>query len=440
MLRARRGGGALGFVAATLVAAAVLFSPLSAGANGAFPDSLQILLPSDRPQQIALSTNFGLIISDDGGASWTWTCEQQETIEGSLYAVGAAPDDRFYGLGGSMIAYSDDVTCSWKLSQPRDITYMRDYFPDPVDPKRVLAIGNPINQGYALAPQLFASKNGGTTFGDPLYTAPEGGALTGVESARSAPDTIYLALTTGDTHPKLVRTTDGGATWTTFDVEPALGPGSFRIIEVDPADARTLYVRFIAADGDSLAVSHDGGETFTRLVKLANGTLKAFAHLPSGTILAAGRVGGNPIGFRSKDGGATFAAWDGVPRLSALAVRDGKLYGAASNFEDHWAIGVSADEGATFTPLGSYASVTKIRECAQKTCSGSCETQAKRGVWSADVCGLPPAPAPSASVQPPTPDASSSGCRIAGNANASFASLALAALCFLRRRSRRRPL
>src|SRR5262245_23316393 len=38
-----------------------LTSPRIARANGAFPDSFQLLLPADRPKQVVLATNFGLL-------------------------------------------------------------------------------------------------------------------------------------------------------------------------------------------------------------------------------------------------------------------------------------------------------------------------------------------------------------------------------------------
>ena len=64
------------------VAVASLTLLASAGrarANGALPASYGILLPADKPEQVVLATNFGMIISDDGGKSWLWTCERPET-------------------------------------------------------------------------------------------------------------------------------------------------------------------------------------------------------------------------------------------------------------------------------------------------------------------------------------------------------------------------
>src|SRR5438034_182083 len=55
---------------AVLGAAALVLAlgPRFARADGAFPDSQIILTPADRPREIILVTNFGLIQSEDGGA------------------------------------------------------------------------------------------------------------------------------------------------------------------------------------------------------------------------------------------------------------------------------------------------------------------------------------------------------------------------------------
>src|SRR5678815_2373001 len=50
----------------------VMFLAIATGrawANGAFPESNAVLLPGGHPRQIILSTNFGLILSDDDGAT-----------------------------------------------------------------------------------------------------------------------------------------------------------------------------------------------------------------------------------------------------------------------------------------------------------------------------------------------------------------------------------
>ena len=186
---------------ATLV---TLGAPGSARADGAFPESYQLVLPADRPQQIVLATNFGLIISDDGGATWTWTCEAKATAMGSLYGVSAPPLDRFFSMSTLVgLAYSDDQSCTWTSSGGAlDTVLATDYFADPTNPMRVYAMGANPNDDTVL-PKVFASDDGGKTFGTTLFTAPAGLSLLSLESARSAPQTIYLATYTVTSTPMM---------------------------------------------------------------------------------------------------------------------------------------------------------------------------------------------------------------------------------------------
>ena len=53
--------------------------------------------------------------------------------------------------------------------------------------------------------RVFASSDGGTTFGTMLYQAAAGDAIGGIEISRSDPQTVYLSLTSADSNPKLAR-------------------------------------------------------------------------------------------------------------------------------------------------------------------------------------------------------------------------------------------
>jgi hypothetical protein len=444
----------------------VCFSTTLPRANGAFPESFQLILPSDRGSQILLATNFGMIISDDAGATWNWTCEEKQTSMATLYAISAPPLNRFFALSSFVgLAYSDDQSCSWTISGGAlETPLASDYFPDPTNPMRVLAIAAPVDG--STPPQVFPSADGGKTFTGAIYTAPAGASLTGIEIAKSDPQTIYVAMATTGTHPMLVRSIDGGTTWTSTSVESVAGPNLFRIIAVDPADPMTVTLRVIAAETESVVISHDGGQTFTKALTLSGGQLTAYAKLASGTILVAGAVIDQAVGFRSTDAGKTFVHWTpltlgpngvpinpdaaamtasnddagahaapaaevtGVPHLLALTERDGKLFGAAKNYSDNWAIGVSTDEGMTFAPVMQYSDVTSIRSCAQATCVGSCKFQAGMEVWPPETCGAP-------AVTPMVK--SGCGCQLGERPSGLFgAALLLAALGAARvRRSRR---
>src|SRR6185436_11669804 len=157
-----------------------------------------------------------------------------------------------------------------------------------------------------------------------------------------------------------------------IDIEASLGENNFRIIAVDPADSRTITLRVIEPLGEGVAISHDGGETFKRPFTLAGGVLTSYAKLESGTILVGGVVLDEARGYRSTDGGVTFADWK-VPHLRALGARGQMLYAAAKNYTDDWAVGVSTDEGVTFKPLTRYDQVKAIRACVQALCLESCQ-------------------------------------------------------------------
>jgi len=410
---------------ACIFAGLALFArPAPARADGAFPASDKVLLPADRPMQIVLSTNFGLIISDDGGTSWQWTCERPQTSMAVGYAVGPPPADRMYALSDVGLAISDDGSCSWHLAGGALAAMLpSDYFPDPTDATHVLAIARPMSDaGVAGDAAVYESADGGDTFAaTPLYVAPAGDLLVGVEIARADPQVIYLALAAPGPHPLIARSDDGGAHWTTFDAEPALGAATATIVAVDPADANVVYLRELGGGGDRLAVSRDGGMTFTTPITVMGGSLSAFARLASGTVLVAGLVPGDGgtsagVGWRSVDGGVTFQDWTltPAPRLHALAERGGVLYLAGENYQENgWALAVSTDEGQTLQPIARYDQVSAVKACVAAACQDSCDEQAGRHIWAPEVCNPTPADAGADAGHAPKPS-SGCGCEAAG--------------------------
>ena len=363
-------------------------------ANGAFPDSNGILLPADRTNEILLTTNFGVISSEDSGKSWSWSCEQDLSNLANLYQLGASPMDRLFALSSNGLIFSDDGTCGWTMAGGGMATdaLVTDFFPDPGNPNHVLAIALP-NTKDLEAEGIYSSSDGGATFGDAVFMAPIQDGMTGIEIARSDPHIVYAAMYEAPgIHPRVVKSTDGGATWAMpVDIEADIGPNSYRIIAIDPVNPQKIYLRVQEALLESLAISEDGGMTFKKPVTFT-ATIGAFARLASGTILVAGFKYDDqglmtPVGYRSADGGHTFTAWDNIPSLRALAERDGKLYASADNFKDPFALGVSTDEGLTFAPLMKYNQVSSIKSCAQKTCAQSCATQVMSKLWPMSVCG-----------------------------------------------------
>ncbi|HEY6477719.1 MAG TPA: sialidase family protein [Polyangia bacterium] len=392
--------------AALLVA---LVGPLggAARANNGIPGSLGVLLPLDKPQEIGLATTFGLILSDDGGTTWSWTCEQAATSNADVYLVGPPPLDRFFarslvtGLG-----YSDDESCGWK-SAGGALAGLKisDFFPDATDPMIVLAAASPpVDGGGTGAASVYASTDGGATFSPtPLYTAAAGAAIVGIEMARSNPQVLYLTTYTAGSSgydPVLVRSVDGGGSWTPIDLLAPLGSAIVRILAVDPADANLIYLRTTGATGETLAVTRDGGMTFATPITIANGTVSAFARLASGTVLVGALInlpgsGGGTMGagYRSADGAMSFQPWtlQPQPHLVGLGERvvagQSTLYLSGKNYSDGWALALSTDEGVTVTPVMSYDQVAGTRPCVQQVCFASCISVENQAVWDPSVCG-----------------------------------------------------
>jgi MYXO-CTERM domain-containing protein len=388
-----------------IAVAAVLHAGV-ARANGAFPDSQSIMTPEARPHEIRLATNFGVISSDDDGQTWVWSCERAETNNGSLYQMGPAPKNRIYTVSSQGLAFSDDDSCGWLVAGGTVTgTTVMDAFPDPTNANRVLAVA--ATTGAAgINYAVLESSDGGASFGPTRYTATAGDNVTGVEIARSAPSTIYVAMTSGPTFaPKLARSTDGGATWKVEDLSAKLPAKTtlIRLVAVDPQNADRVYLRVHSTAGDafSVAVAGASGTTVTTPLTFPDGILSAYARLANGTIVIAAVVGLDEVGYRSTDGGATFQPLPTPPSVRALSARGTTLYVVADNVADGYAVGTSVDEGQTWQPLMRYEQLAAIQACVKAACQDDCLARAAAGQWSEDFCAATAPPSPDAGGTPP---------------------------------------
>jgi hypothetical protein len=295
------------------------------------------------------------------------------------------------------VSFSDDGSCSWRRGRGAlDVAIASDYFVDRSNGDRVVAVAAQKDEDAGtITPQsVYLSTDGGATYDPtPLYTARASANVVSIEIARSDPDRIYIAMyDTPGRHPKLVRSDNGGQTWTELDVEAGIGAAEFRILAVDPDDPDLLYLRVIAfgagVDMESVAVTRNGGATFSTPLTVPDGTLSGFVRTSSGTVLVAALVGTQGVAFRSTDRGATFVPWvlDPQPHIVGLAERDGVVYLAGKNYTDNWALASSDDEGVTISPLMTYDEVRGIKSCAQAACELNCHFEVTVAVWTSDVC------------------------------------------------------
>ncbi len=388
--------------------AAVVLTPVRARADGAFPNGQGVLVPADRPDEIILATNFGLVSTEDGGRTWLWSCEQAATSYGHLYQMGPAPAHRLFAVANSKLVFSDDGGCAWQTAGGALATQLcEDLFVDPSDGARVLAAGL-VTGGVGPVYTVLESRDGGATFDRTLYTGAAGDLVTGLEIAASDPMTIDVALSAGaSAAPTLARSTDGGATWAFTDLTATLGAGQVRIVAIDPTNADRVFLRAMGAAGDALAIATSGGATVAVPLTLEAGSLVAFARTAAGTLLAAGTSSGHPALYRSVDGGPTFALVDGAPPILALAARAGTVYAATDTTLEPFAEATSTDDGATWAPGMATADIAAIAPCLMAACQTDCTARAAQRQWPAAMCAAAPPAAdpPDAGADTKTPGA-----------------------------------
>lgn len=414
----RWGYGAL-FLLAALIGAA------PARADGSYPGSRQILLPADRPQQLILTTNFGLFWSEDGGSSWSFSCERELSSYAGPYLLGPAGSPRLFALtAGAGLIRSDDDSCGWQAAGGT----LTDVLPyafaiDPASARRVYAIGVP-RKDLGGGDSIYVSDDSGVSFGPPTFTAPPRSALLTLLVAPSRPSTLFATLfSTPQNHPSLLRSDDSGRTWQEVaNLVDAFGENPFELLAIDPLDENKLYVRILGATAETLAMSEDGGRSFIPSVSI-EGKLTSLLKLASGTLLVGGITGMQGLGYRSTDGGKTFTAWENAPHVHALAERNGKLYVAGDSYADGFALAESEDEGVTLRPVMDFKQVQNLKGCVADTCAESCRYYAGIGLWPESVCGAPqgepaatPVPMDAEPSEPATPPMlpESSSCQLGG--------------------------
>ncbi len=391
----------------------------AARADGAFPNVQSVLLPSDRPREIVLGTTFGLVFSEDEGATWQYACESASTVNGRQYVLGAPPEDRIYGVSDLGIAVSIDGACTWVLGGGAlGGRAALDVFPDPSDPEVAFALALGLQEGLVSA---YRSDDGGLVYHGPLFTSPPDGQITGIEMAASDPRALYLTI--AGAQPVLALSGDGGETWTTRNIDLGLS-GDARFVPslaaVDPTEAARVYLRITSVPGDShtfegLAVTPDGGMTWKVPLLLPNGSLAGLVRMDDGSLFVVGTATApdsgalpQPVAFRSDDGGQTFSALSLPIHAVGLGQRNGTLFAPTNTAADGFALATSVDRGTSWQPRLRFSEIGGVKGCVQGSCQPGCEMLAAANLFPQPTC-RPPVDAGAADARPP-PSSSGDGC------------------------------
>lgn len=339
--------------------------------------------PVDRDHFVLRGT-WALLTTDDGGASFHWTCavavDFDRTTEDPAVALtqsGRLAVGTFDGL-----RLSDASACDY--ADGPDATrgaFAIDVQTDPSDPRGLYVVRSPGD-----APNtILHSVDEGASF--QALTVPHETVL--LERVRIAPsDTsrIYAsgAVPTTSTTSRqafVFRSIDGGATWASTEIAllregEGIDERNVHVLAVDPTDADRVFVRVTRRTTDDtperLLLSEDGGITFRSVLEIPEITGVAIS--PDGAHVWAGSYYGGLE--RSDDGGRTFAMLDADLRVRCLAARsDGasgtELFVCADPFLSPYAVARSVDLGATLEPLWSLTDAVNDVRCSACTAVGA---------------------------------------------------------------------
>lgn len=352
-----------GFPSRLLVLAAIALTANNARANGAFPDEFSVHFSPKAVHRLYMGANFGLIVSEDEGLTWRYSCEPW--IVSSSNAALAYASVSFYQVTADdalladsvTVTRSSDVACTWPVSTGSVAgSTVADFFPDPNDASFVLAIVVTTTASY-----IVGSHDGGQTFDAPhLYDTTD--LLTGVEIARSKPGVIYATSRSTSTPrgpARLLLSTTSGAQWTAMTL-PIPSDTEPRILAIDPADEKKIYLRLSGGVSDAMMMTVDGGQTFQMAIP-AIAQFSSFLRAGDGAVYAGTRTGKLYV----QPAGVTGFTVRDAPHLRCLGQRPGtsRIYACADMFLDGYSLGYSDDSGVTFHGMMSFTQILGPLTC-----------------------------------------------------------------------------
>lgn len=267
------------------------------------PQTTAIYVDPNIAGRLVLGTRIGNFISTDDGATWDWSNEGFRQTGISAFDFGNDPGEIVVAsrLGG--LLRTDDAGATW--------THMND------------GIDNPDFVGVAVSPHdaqhliatdfygPYASTDGGNTWTVTNYPNMVVHALT------ISPHDGNVAYAISDGGTTLLKTTDGGLTWSPFATGSTnVSSGIPTKIVASTQTAGLLYFNHHSG----LYKSTDGGQTWVSVSgDFPGAPVWEVALAPDDTVYAY--YGGVPGIKRSTDGGATWeTAWSGIPISGARTI------------------------------------------------------------------------------------------------------------------------
>jgi hypothetical protein len=350
-----------------------------------------------------LVLNFGVVTAKHATPNPRLFCEE---------AYGRKTPDRFLvdhlgwihvpGSGGVFRARADS-TCTWlrAMGIPTG-AIVKSIAEGSTTPHTIWAL---VADG-ALS-SVYRSVDGGASY-QLLRNLPEAGTFFQIDTAPGDPATIYITGIGTNARPALARSHDNGITFAFLDPTPAFpDPDRFSsLLAIASDNAKRIYFSRSTPEGeDEVWRTDDAGDSAIRILRLQDGEVVTGFTLGEtpGTLYVAGtpllsRESGAPSTlYVSRNLGSTWEApipstQDG-PRYRCLKHRGKILYACAAGEtqKDRFLLGQSLDDGRTWTPIVTLATLPAPERCVANLCPETatwlCEKHGVCDETSAGGCG-----------------------------------------------------
>jgi hypothetical protein len=334
---------------ALLFYAGITLASRHARAQVAPPTVSQLVVEPGDERHVALRSNFGLILSHDGGRTWDWRGKTGMGYKGRADPAVAILRGGAIVLGVSTGAIAGDgAGCDFHPAAGID-PHVVDVFPIAQTRGAALAVSVSFESSTSRVWQTLDAGKRFRPLGSPLahFTALS------LRVSPSEPKRIYMTglVWAESVRGAFARSEDGGRT---FAVEPLPGSDSGSqpmVAGVDPRHADVVYVRFTGNPG-RVRMSADAGRTFREVLSLP-APLQAFAVSPTGDTLFASSLEAGT--YRADAGSGRTRTFERIARegVPCLAPMRGKitLLGCGATGRNGFIVGRSSDDGRTFEPL-----------------------------------------------------------------------------------------
>ncbi len=343
---------------ASLVWGTSLFVASLAQAHGEPPRTLAVLESLGRANSTLVSTNFGVLLSQDDGVSFQWVCDEAigyKPNERPRWALGS--DGALWAATFSGLFKSSDEGCSWTAEPRFSMTGASDI---------VIANGSHwvTTAQFGVLNGLFRSDDGGKTFAGTVLEN-EKRFFSAVKVAPSKPARMYVSAWYFEPlEDFLFVSDDGGKTFSPAELGQLPAKGPLKIEAVDPSNVDIVYLS-LASDAPPLKnwllKSTDGGKTVAPLFELSS-PVQSFSVSADGKTL---RVSDGIRVWTQSDGAKPFEVEPKPSKDGCVSTGQNGDYVCGSSSEDGFAVARLAATGTA--PFLNWSKIATKSRCADGT-------------------------------------------------------------------------